>query len=368
VGRGKRSGEEVSGKLADLKKLSEEEKALAAEAAALEQEVRARCLEIPNLPHDSIPVGPPKANRVERTWGTPRKFDFKPLDHMALTDKLGLVDFARAAKISGAHFLLFTGLGARLERGLINFMLDLHTQQHGYREIWPPYLVNRAAMTGTGQLPKMEADMYRLAEDDLFLIPTAEVPVTNIYAGEILEAGALPVRMAAFTGCFRREAGSYGRETRGMTRVHQFDKVEMVQLVEPERSYEVLEELVGHAERVLQLLEIPYRVVCLASQDISFSAAKCYDIEAWSPATDGWLEVSSCSNFEDFQARRAQIRFRDKQKKVRLVHTLNGSGVALARTVIALLENHQNADGTVQLPKALRPYLGGLDRLTPDTA
>lgn len=365
IGKLKRKGGDTGPILARMKTVSDQEGGLNEQAKVTHEQLKGLLLSIPNSPHDSVPVGTAQNNRVERTWGEPCQFSFQPKTHIELVESLQMVDFARAAKISGSNFLLFTGLGARLERALINFMLDLHTQKHGYLEIFPPYLVNRSSMTGTGQLPKMEADMYKLEGEDLFLIPTAEVPVTNIYAGEILDLKQLPVCMTAYTGCFRKEAGSYGKETKGMTRVHQFDKVEMVQLVEPETSYAALEKLVGHAETVLQHLEIPYRVITLASQDISFSAAKCYDIEAWSPGTKSWLEVSSCSNFEDFQSRRAQIRYRDKDKQVRWVHTLNGSGVALARTVIALLENHQNEDGTVSVPKALQPYLDGRTQLTP---
>jgi len=323
-------------------------------------------LRIPNVPHASVPVGDASANQPVRTWGTPRTFGFTPKTHLELIESLGLVDLPRAAKITGSHWVVFTGLGARLERALINFMLDVHTKEHGYREIAPPYLVNRDSMKGTGQLPKFEEDMYRLKDDDLFLIPTAEVPVTNLHAGEVLEEAQLPVSYTAYSACFRREAGSYGKETKGMTRVHQFDKVEMVKFVAPERSYDELEALVGHAETILQRLELPYRVVLLSTGDLGFAAAKCYDLEAWAPGLRAWLEVSSCSNFEAFQARRANLRYRQAStKKVAHLHTLNGSGVALARTFIALLEQHQNADGTVTVPAALRPYLDGLERLAP---
>ncbi len=322
---------------------------------------------VPNLPHASVPVGPDaSANRQERTWGEPRQFSFAPKTHQELGESLRLIDLPRAAKIAGSHFVLFTGAGARLERALINFMLDTHTKEHGYREMSPPYLVNRQSMTGTGQLPKFEADMYRLRDDDLFLIPTAEVPVTNLLAGEVLEEARLPVSYTAYSACFRREAGSYGKEAKGMTRVHQFDKVELVKFVTPESSYDELKLLVGHAETILQRLELPYRVMLLSTGDMGFAAAMCYDIEAWACGLKSWLEVSSCSNFEAFQARRANIRYRQTStKKVAYLHTLNGSGVALARTFIALLEQHQNADGTVTIPTALRPYLDGLERLTP---
>ncbi|MCX5714301.1 MAG: serine--tRNA ligase [Candidatus Omnitrophica bacterium] len=308
-----------------------------------EQNLQKFVLIIPNIPHVSIPRGDPSKKKTVRSWGQMRQFDFKPLTHVELCQHLDIIDFARAAKITGSNFILYKGMGAKLERALINFMLDLHTQKHGYTEVFPPFLVNRASMTGTGQLPKLEEDMYKLKDDDLFLIPTAEVPVTNIFRDEVLDENALPVYYTAYTACFRREAGSYGKDTKGLTRVHQFDKVEMVKFVKPETSYEELEKLVGNAEEVLQLLGLPYRVVMLSTEDLSFSASKCYDLEAYAPGIDNWLEVSSCSNFESFQARRANIRFRrkidDKKQLTEYVHTLNGSGVALARTVIAILES-----------------------------
>ena len=322
-------------------------------------------LSIPNLPHFSLPVGNASSNKIVRSWGTPRKFDFKPLSHIELCQSLDIVDFNRATKITGSNFILFKGWGAKLERALINFMLDLHTNKHGYTEIFPPFLVNRASMLGTGQLPKLEEDMYKLQDDDLFLIPTAEVPVTNIFRDEILEEDKLPIYYTAYTACFRREAGSYGKDTKGLIRVHEFDKIEMVKFVKPEDSYDELEKLLVNAEEVLQLLGLPYRVVLLSTQDISFSASKCYDLEAYTAGVDKWLEVSSCSNFESFQARRANIRMRRKEnKKVEFVHTLNGSGVALARTVVAILENYQQEDGSVLIPKALQPYLNGQERIT----
>ncbi|MCM8811492.1 MAG: serine--tRNA ligase [Candidatus Omnitrophica bacterium] len=365
IGRLKREGKPVDGQLDRLKEVSAQEDALSARVSETEDQVRRQLLLIPNIPHASVPVGPAANNQIVRSWGEPKRFAFQPRSHMELAEILRVIDFQRAAKISGSNFVLFTGPGARLQRGLINFMLDLHTARHGYTEFAPPYLVNRATMTGTGQLPKFEEDMYRV-QDDLFLIPTAEVPVTNLHAGEILEGDSLPRYYTAYTACFRREAGSYGKETKGMTRVHQFDKVELVKFATPENSYAELESLTANAEKVLQLLELPYRVVVLASGDLGFASAKTYDLEAFSPGTGNWLEVSSCSNFEDFQARRANIRFRDPQtKKPRFVHTLNGSGVALARTIIALLENHQEQDGSVRIPKALQPYLDGLTRLTP---
>ncbi|MFA5005068.1 MAG: serine--tRNA ligase [Candidatus Omnitrophota bacterium] len=322
-------------------------------------------LTIPNIPHESLPVGDLSNNKVVRSWGKPKKFDFTPQSHIQLCQDLDIVDFNRATKITGSNFILFKGFGARLERALINFMLDLHTSKHGYIEIFPPFLVNRASMLGTGQLPKLEEDMYKLKDDDLFLIPTAEVPVTNMHRDEILEEDKLPVCYTAYTACFRREAGSYGKDTKGLIRVHEFDKVEMVKFVKPEDSYDQLEKLVANAEEVLQLLDIPYRVLLLATQDLSFSASKCYDLEAYSPGMDKWLEVSSCSNFESFQARRANIKYRRKDnKKLEFVHTLNGSGIALARTVVAILENYQQADGTVLIPKVLQPYFNGQERIS----
>jgi seryl-tRNA synthetase len=324
-------------------------------------------LNIPNIPHSSIPVGDASKKDVVRAWGDAPRFDFEPVTHIELAQHLDIIDFGRAAKITGSNFILFKGWGARLERALFNFMLDLHTKKHGYTEVFPPFLVNRASMTGTGQLPKLEEDMYRLKDDDLFLIPTAEVPVTNIFRDEVLDEEDLPVYYTAYTACFRREAGSYGKDTKGLTRVHQFDKVEMVKFVKPENSYEELEKLVGDAEEVLQLLGLAYRVVMLSTEDLSFAASKCYDLEAYAAGIDNWLEVSSCSNFESFQARRANIRFRRKMQDGRrlteYVHTLNGSGIALARTVIAILENYQQKDGSIIIPECLRPYLDGKERI-----
>lgn len=321
---------------------------------------------IPNIPDKSIPVGGPENNKIVKSWGKNPTFDFNPKNHIDLAEYLDIINFGTAAKITGSNFVLFKGLGARLERALINFMLDMHTKKHGYTEIFPPFLVNRRSMTGTGQLPKLEEDMYHLAEDDLFLIPTAEVPVTNIHASDVLDESKLPIYYTAYTACFRREAGSYGKETRGLVRVHQFDKVEMVKFVKPETSFDELEKLLKDAEDILQALELPYRILMLATGDISFAAAKCYDIELYAAGTDAYLEVSSCSNFTDFQARRANIRFRDKNtKKMNFVHTLNGSGVALARLVVAILENYQNKDGSVNIPKALVPYMDGLTVIKP---
>lgn len=330
----------------------------------LEDKITNILLYVPNMPHGSVPVGGPQLNRVVRQHGEMRTFDFKPQDHVALVEKLDIVDFKRATKLSGANFILYKKAGALLERALINFMLDLHVREHGYVEVMPPVLVNAASMQGTGQLPKMKEDMYYLPEDDLYLIPTAEVPVTNIYRDEILDEAALPVYHTAYSACFRREAGSYGKDTRGLMRVHQFNKVELVKFVKPETSYNELEALVGNAERVFQMLKIPYRVLELASGDMSFSAAKCYDLEVYAPGLDKWLEASSCSNFEDFQARRANIRYKGKDmKKPALVHTLNGSGVATPRTMIAIIENYQQADGSIQIPEVLRPYVYGMTEI-----
>ncbi len=330
----------------------------------IEQRLDQILIAIPNLPHESVPVGGMDANTVVRSWGDPKKMDFKPKTHIEIAEDLDIIDFERAAKISGSNFIVYKGAGARLERALFNFMLDLHTSEHGYKEIFPPFLVNTASMIGTGQLPKMAEDMYRCADDDLYLIPTAEVPTTNLHRDEILAEKDLPVLYTAYTACFRREAGSYGKDTRGLIRVHQFNKVELVKFVHPEGSYDELEKLLANAETVLQRLGLPYRVLLLASGDLSFAAAKCYDLEAHAVGMDKWLEVSSCSNFEDFQARRANIRFKGvNQKKPAYVHTLNGSGLALARTMVAILENYQTAQGEVVIPDVLRPYMGGMEKI-----
>ncbi|MFH2145497.1 MAG: serine--tRNA ligase [Candidatus Omnitrophota bacterium] len=358
---------DISNRREDLKALSQKIKENTIEVEELWQKIGKIMLEIPNIPHNSVPVGKDSgANKVVKTWGEPRKLGFSAKTHVELVEYLDIIDLPRAAKITGANFVLFKGKGALLERALISFMLGLHTKKHGYLEISPPLLVNRASMVGTGQLPKLEEDMYRLREDDLFLIPTAEVPVTNIHRDEILNDADLPLYYTAYTPCFRREAGSYGKDTKGLSRVHQFDKVELVKFVRPDNSYDELEALLNNAEQVLQLLELPYRVACLSTGDLSFAAAKCYDIEAWACGMEKWFEVSSCSNFEDFQARRANIRYRDPQtKKTGFVHTLNGSGVALARTVIAILENYQQKDGSILVPKVLRPFMDGLEVIEP---
>ena len=352
-------------KIASMKDISAQTSALEEKLKAAEEELNKILLVIPNVPHASVPVGDVTQAKIVRNWGEERKFDFHPATHIDIAQKLDIIDFARATKITGSNWILYKGLGARLERALINFMLDLHTKNHGYTEIFPPFLVNRASMTGTGQLPKLEEDMYRLKDDDLFLIPTAEVPLTNIFRDEVLNEEQLPVYYAAYSACFRREAGSYGKDTKGLMRVHQFDKVEMVKFVKPENSYDELEKLLANAESILQALGLTYRVIVLPTQDISFAASKCYDLEAYAPGIDKWLEVSSCSNFESFQARRANIRFRRKDtKKLDFLHTLNGSGVALARTVVAILENYQQKDGSVLIPEALRPYLDGKERIS----
>jgi seryl-tRNA synthetase len=356
---------DVKEKIASMKTIAEEIDRLEDKLKESDTELDKLLLVIPNIPHPSIPRGDVSKKEIVRSWGTLRAFDFKPLTHMELSQHLDIIDFARATKITASNFILYKGWGARLERALINFMLDLHIKKHGFTEISPPFLVNRLSMTATGQLPKLEEDMYRLKDDDLFLVPTAEVPVTNIFRGEVLNEEDLPIYYTAYTACFRREAGSYGKDTKGLIRVHQFDKVELVKFAKPENSYDELEKLVANAEEVLQLLGLPYRVVVLPTEDLSFAASKCYDLEAYASGIDKWLEVSSCSNFESFQARRANIRFRRKDtKKLDFVHTLNGSGIALARTVIAILENYQQKDGSVVIPEVLRPYLDGKERIS----
>jgi seryl-tRNA synthetase len=352
-------------KIASMKIIADKIDQMEDDLKELQKKLDEILLTVPNIPHPSIPIGSALKKEMVRTWGAPGEFDFKPVTHIELAQHLDIIDFVRAAKITGSNFILYKGWGAKLERALINFMLDLHTKKHGYTEVFPPFLVNRPSMTGTGQLPKLEEDMYRLKDDDLFLIPTAEVPVTNIFRDEILDEEGLPIYYTAYTACFRREAGSYGKDTKGLVRVHQFDKVELVKFVKPENSYDELEKLVRDAEDVLQMLGLPYRVAMLPTEDLSFAASKCYDLESYAPGMDTWLEVSSCSNFEGFQARRANIRFRRKDtKKLDFVHTLNGSGVALARTVVAILENYQQKDGSVVIPQALRPYLDGKERIS----
>ncbi len=369
----KMNKQDASEQIVEMKALSQEIKGLSNQSNDLRQQIDEMLLTIPNLPDSSTPIGSSEDDNIEiRRWGSPRVFDFEPRPHWELAEELDIVDFGRGTKIAGSNFVLFKDFGARLERGLINFMIDLHISKHGYTEISPPFLANRGAMTGVAQLPKFESDMYRCDRDeenkdsDLFLIPTAEVPVTYILAGEILEADDLPIYYVAYTPCFRREAGSYGRETRGLQRLHQFDKVEMVKFTLPEKSYDEHEALLRDAEDVLQALGLPYRVIQHCSVDLSFAAAKCYDLELWAPVDRKYnLEISSCSNYESFQARRSNIRFRRKpHAKTEFVHTLNASGTALPRLVIAILENYQREDGTVEIPEVLKPYVGGVDRIT----
>ncbi|NOQ19328.1 MAG: serine--tRNA ligase, partial [Desulfobacterales bacterium] len=322
---------------------------------------------LPNLPHVSVPIGRDSSeNPVLKKTGTPPDFDFEPMPHWTLGENLKILDFETASKITGARFPLYLGAGAKLERALINFMLDIHTTEHGYKEILPPFMVNRDSMTNTGQLPKFEEDLFKLEGWDYFMIPTAEVPVTNIHKGEILDENMLPILYTAYTPCFRSEAGSYGKDTRGLIRQHQFNKVELVKFTRPETSYDELETLLNNAEKILKCLGLPYQVISLCTGDLGFSAAKTYDIEIWMPAQGVYREISSCSNFESFQARRANIRFKRKGKKgTELVHTLNGSGLAVGRTFAAVLENFQQADGSVIIPEALRPYMGGMEKLVP---
>ena len=354
----KRNKEDASAEIADMQKLSAEIKANDVELNSIAQELKTSLLAIPNYPSSETPLGKSEAdNVVVSSWGDIKEFDFEAKDHLDVAENLNMLDLKRGAKISGSGFPLYTGWGARLERALINFMLDLHVSEHGYTEIFPPFLVNSESVTGTGQLPKLADDMYFLEEDDLWLIPTAEVPVTNMHRDEVLSPAEFPIKYVAFSGCYRREAGSYGKDTRGLQRLHQFNKVEMVQFVHPEKSYEAWEGLTKNAETVLQRLELPYRVLELCTADLSFAAARCRDIELWAPGSNKWLEVSSCSNFEDFQARRANIRYKD-ENGMHFVHTLNGSGVATPRLMIALIENYQQSDGSILIPKALQPYMG----------
>jgi len=363
IGERVRGGGDAEALRQEMGALSDEIKTLEAEVDGLEAEMGEITIRIPNIPHDSVPVGMDESfNQEVRRWGEPKPFDFQPLPHWELGEQLDILDFQRGVKIAESRFTLLKGIGALLERALINFMLDLHTREHGYTEVFPPILVNEESMFATGQLPKLEAEMYRCRDDVLYLIPTAEVPVTNIYRGETLAEEGLPVYYCAYTPCFRREAGSYGRDVRGLIRQHQFNKVEMVKFVHPDTSIEELEKLTADAEDVLQRLGLPYRVVILSTGDLSFAAAKCYDLEVWLPSGAEYKEISSCSNFTDFQARRADIRFKPAAGgKSRLVHTLNGSGVAIGRTVAAILENYQQEDGSVVVPEALRPYMHGLE-------
>jgi len=362
----KRERKSAEPEIARMKEVSDRIKQLDEEAQRCESRLQEILFQIPNLPHASVPPGRgSEENQEIRRWGTPPSFSFDPRPHWEIGSELDIIDFGRAAKIAGARFPLLKGHGALLERALINFMLDLHTREHGYQEIFPPLLVNRSSMTGTGQLPKFEADLFHILEDDLFLIPTAEVPMTNIHRDEMLDARSLPLKYVAYTPCFRREAGSYGKDTRGLIRQHQFNKVELVKFTSPEESYEELEALVRDAETVLQRLGIHYRVVSLCMGDLGFAAAKTYDIEVWIPSQQTHREISSCSNFEDFQARRAGVRYRpDGKGKLDYVHTLNGSGLAVGRTLVAILENFQREDGSIMIPEVLCPYMGGLERIT----
>jgi seryl-tRNA synthetase len=358
--------DEAESRRAAVRDIGDQIAATEAELGTVESELNNLMVTIPNLPDDSVPVGRDEsANQEIKRWGTPPPFDFTPRDHVDLATGLGLLDLERAAKISGARFAILTGVGARLERALINFCLDLHTRQHGYTEALPPFIVNAQTLFGTGQLPKFESDLFKLTDErGLYLIPTAEVPLTNIYADEILDGARLPIYLTAYTPCFRSEAGSYGKDTRGLIRQHQFDKVELVKITRPEESFDELEKLTRDAETVLEMLGLAYRRVVLSTGDMGFSAAKTYDLEVWLPSQNTYREISSCSNCTDFQARRAQIRFRREAKaKLEFAHTLNGSGLAIGRLWLALLENYQQADGSVVIPEALRPYVNGLERI-----
>jgi seryl-tRNA synthetase len=374
IGRLKKAGQLAEDKVAEMRAVGDQIAALENSTREVDESQQNILLTIPNLPHASVPDGKDENdNREIRRWspegGEPPKFSFEPKPHWDIAEFLDIIDFDRAAKITGARFALYKGLGAKLERALISFMLDLHTAEHGYVEVLPPFMVNKASMTATGQLPKFEEELFRVENGTYYLIPTAEVPVTNIHRDEILPEEKLPVLYTAYTPCFRREAGSYGKDTRGLIRQHQFNKVELVKFAKPDTSYDELEKLTRNAEEVLRRLGLSYRVIVLCTGDMGFSAAKTYDIEVWLPAQNKYREISSCSNFEDFQARRGNIRYRPKgTKKTELVHTLNGSGLAVGRTVVAILENFQQADGTVVIPDVLRPYMGGVGKITPRTA
>jgi seryl-tRNA synthetase len=363
----KREKKDADQLITEMREVGDKIKGLDDELRGVEETLEQLLLSIPNIPHESVPLGETEEDNIEiRKWGQVREFNFEAKPHWDIATELGILDFERAGKVTGSRFVFYKGLGARLERALISFMLDLHVDEHGYTEILPPYLVNRTSMTGTGQLPKFEEDAFLIESEDYFLIPTAEVPVTNYHRDEILSGDQLPIRFAAYSACFRSEAGSAGRDTRGLIRQHQFNKVELVKFVKPEDSYEELEKLTNDAERVLQLLELPYRVLSMCTGDLGFTAAKKYDIEVWIPSYETYREISSCSNFEAFQARRANIRFRrDPKAKPEHVHTLNGSGLAIGRTVAAILENYQQEDGSVVIPTALRPYMGNREVIKP---
>jgi seryl-tRNA synthetase len=361
----KREKKDADQLIAEMREVGDRIKELDEELRGVEETLELLMLSIPNIPHESVPIGETEDDNIEiRKWGEIRNFEFEAKPHWDVADYLGIIDFERAGKVTGSRFAFYKGLGARLERALISFMLDLHVDEHGYTEVLPPYMVNRASMTGTGQLPKFEEDAFLIEKEDYFLIPTAEVPVTNMHRDEIISADELPIRYAAFSACFRSEAGSAGRDTRGLIRQHQFNKVELVKFVKPEDSYDELEKLTADAEKVLQLLQLPYRVLSMCSGDLGFTAAKKYDIEVWIPSYETYREISSCSNFEGFQARRANIRFRRELKsKPEHVHTLNGSGLAIGRTVAAILENYQQEDGSVIIPEVLRPYMGNREMI-----
>jgi len=364
IAKAKRAGENAEQAMANMKALSQTIKELETRAAEADQKVAEAAKLLPNRLHESVPVGKSAEDNQEvRKMGEQKKFSFEAKDHTELGERLSYLDFERAGKIAGARFAILNGAFSQLERGLTQFMLDIHTREHGYTETLPPFIVNTASLVGTGQLPKFREDLFQLEGTDYFLIPTAEVPVTNYFRDEVLEGEQLPISFCAYTPCFRSEAGSYGRDTRGLIRQHQFDKVELVKFVRPESSYEEHEKLTGHAEAILKRLELPYRVMSLSSGDIGYNAAKCYDIEVWLPSQKAYREISSCSNFEDFQARRANIRFKDKGGKPLHVHTLNGSGLAVGRTLIAVVENYQHEDGSIQIPEALQPYMGGLKEI-----
>jgi len=365
IGRLKKEKKGAQDKILAMREVSTKIKEMDSEIKAIEEKIQKSLLEIPNMVDDSVPVGPDEDSNIEvRKWGEPRDFDFEPQAHWDLGEKLNILDFERGAKIAAARFTVLKNIGAHLERALTNFMLDIHTREHGYQEIFPPFLVNANTMTGTGQLPKFENDLFK-SNDELYLIPTAEVPLTNLHQEEILAEADLPLYYTAYTACFRREAGSYGKDVRGLIRQHQFNKVELVKLCKPGDSFQELEKLTQNAETVLQRLELPYRIVTLSTGDIGFSAAKTYDLEVWLPAQGKYREISSCSNCTDFQARRANIRYRMQESgKVHFVHTLNGSGVAVGRTMVAILENYQEKDGSIVIPDALRPYMNGLKKIS----
>ena len=364
VGRFKKEGIPADEIVIEMRQVSQEIKDIDEQLRGIEEELQAILLSIPNIPDISVPVGKSENDNIEiRLWGEPPKFDFEPKAHWDIGEGLDIIDFERGSKVTGARFIFYKGLGARLERALINFMLDLHTTQHNYIEVFPPFIVNQDSMQGTGQLPKFAEDMFKLENTNYYLIPTAEVPVTNLYREEILDGEKLPICHVAYSACFRSEAGAAGRDTRGLIRLHQFNKVEMVKFCHPDTSFEELEKLVLNAEKVLQLLELPYRLISLCSGDLGFSAAKTYDLEVWLPCYQTYREISSCSNFGDFQARRAGIKFKIGKGKPQYVHTLNGSGLAIGRTLAAVLENYQQSDGSVIVPKVLQPYMGGLERI-----